>query len=285
MHNIYHITALSSSGSSETSISSITSNSSTSDEDMNQRSQSFASNSSTSQNTIDSDENSDSDFAPNEISFNDHSEHSNAESQHSNSGRRQDSFNTTNSSDTEPYEVDEEMDRINDIIELNDTQMPDEAAAIIEEDDDVILIPQNIETIDLCTQVLPIPRRIHEEVIDITNSPSMEVSHAGPVRRRNNRRSSQLDQAPINLQTASTSNSTQRKLDLSESLNDSQPKLTLTCPICLDTIINRSPVSTICGHLFCKNCIIQALMNVKKCPMCKKALGGRKPYFDIYLSQ
>lgn len=190
---------------------------------------------------------------------------------------QEDSFNTAHSSDTEAYDVDAEMERLNEeVIEINDSQMPD--------DDDVILIPQNIETIDLCTQAAPVPLRLRNEVIDITNSPAVEVSRAGPIRRRHSRRSAQADyQISLDQYPEPATTSIPRKLDLNDSANDSQPKVTLTCPICLDSVVNRQPVSTICGHLFCKICITQALQNAKKCPMCKKALGGRKPYFEIFL--
>lgn len=40
-----------------------------------------------------------------------------------------------------------------------------------------------------------------------------------------------------------------------------------SCPICLCTWV--APVSTLCGHIFCKNCIAQWLKVTKKCPVCK----------------
>ncbi|XP_070505761.1 E3 ubiquitin-protein ligase RNF4-like [Chironomus tepperi] len=198
------------------------------------------------------------------------------------------SSRSSQSNDTETYDVEEEMARANNVpvIEINDSQMPSN----VQDDDDVILIPQNIETIDLCTQAMTIPLRLRNEVIDITDSPGTDNSHAGPVRRR--RRRSRLNEQPeyvndnsapeTHRPTTSTPNANKR-LNLDDSMNDSQPKITLTCPICLDSVVNRTPVSTICGHIFCQACIIQALGNAKKCPMCKKALGARKPYFNIFL--
>lgn len=187
-------------------------------------------------------------------------------------------YDTAGSSDTEAYDVDGEIRRINqdsEIIEINDTQMPNNNRNR-NIDEDVVLIPENIETIDLCsTQAAPIPRNLTNEIIDITDSP-IEPSRAGPIRNR--RRSTRSSGEHPQLSKAS------KRLELDESLNNSQPRVHLTCPICLDTVVNRSPVSTICGHIFCKNCITISLRtNAKKCPMCKKALAGKKPFFDIFL--
>lgn len=226
-----------------------------------------------------------------------------------------DSFNTApSSSDTEDYDVEAELQNTNEgVIEINDTQMPiaennDGNNHVDEEDDDdVVLIPQNIETIDLCTQAAPVPFRLRNEIIDITDSPGTEDSYAGPIRRHRNRRFSP-EVVPIRLETHSdnrqntnlevvhvpitnshvnqppqSSTPCRNRLNFDDSLDCSQPRFALSCPICLDTLVNRQPVSTICGHLFCKNCITQALVNAKKCPMCKKALSAKKSYFDIFL--
>lgn len=194
---------------------------------------------------------------------------------------------SSQSSDTEPYDVDEEMARVatnndNPVIVINDSQIPNNAQ---DDDDDVILIPQNMETIDLCTQAVSIPLRLRNEIIDITDSPGTENSNAGPIRRLRNRQPEYVNDNPASvLQRPTTSTPiTRKRLDLDDSLNDSQPKITLTCPICLDSVVNRTPVSTLCGHIFCQTCITQALKSAKKCPMCKKALGGRKQFFNIFL--
>jgi len=215
------------------------------------------------------------------------SDHSSAASHShmSESGASNNSSRSSQSSDTEPYDVDEEMARVNSgqVIEINDTQMPNN----VQDDDDVILIPPNIETIDLCTQAVIPPVHLINEVIDITDSPGTENSRAGPIRRRRSRTHAQPiyvadHPAPPQIPTTSTPNARQQ-LNMDDSMNDSQPRIALTCPICLDTVVNRTPVSTLCGHIFCQPCIVQALENAKKCPMCKKALGGRKPYFNIFL--
>ncbi|ETW02230.1 hypothetical protein H310_05789 [Aphanomyces invadans] len=40
-----------------------------------------------------------------------------------------------------------------------------------------------------------------------------------------------------------------------------------TCAICLDTL--RDLTSTSCGHIFCRECITQAVFASQKCPMCQ----------------
>jgi hypothetical protein len=55
------------------------------------------------------------------------------------------------STDTEPYDLDN-----NDIVEIDGSQRGAEAPeAASEEDDDCVLIPQQVETIDLCNTTLP----------------------------------------------------------------------------------------------------------------------------------
>lgn len=40
------------------------------------------------------------------------------------------------------------------------------------------------------------------------------------------------------------------------------------CSVCLQSVIDRKPVVTKCGHLFCGDCIKQSIEEYKKCPMC-----------------
>ncbi|XP_017069592.1 E3 ubiquitin-protein ligase complex SLX5-SLX8 subunit SLX8 [Drosophila eugracilis] len=41
-----------------------------------------------------------------------------------------------------------------------------------------------------------------------------------------------------------------------------------SCPICLDC--PEAAVTTKCGHVFCKECLIKALSQSQTCPICKK---------------
>ena len=42
------------------------------------------------------------------------------------------------------------------------------------------------------------------------------------------------------------------------------------CLICLDLLVQ--PSTTMCGHTFCKRCLIQYLEKEQKCPMCRKPI-------------
>ncbi|XP_013183322.1 uncharacterized protein LOC106129338 [Amyelois transitella] len=55
------------------------------------------------------------------------------------------------------------------------------------------------------------------------------------------------------------------------------------CPICMDSLANKTMASTICGHVFCLKCIESALKTGgRKCPTCRKVLkkGG---YHQLFL--
>lgn len=40
------------------------------------------------------------------------------------------------------------------------------------------------------------------------------------------------------------------------------------CKICLGSSKNRTPMASVCGHLFCRDCICLALSVSEKCPYC-----------------
>ncbi|KAH8421276.1 hypothetical protein KR009_012142 [Drosophila setifemur] len=65
-------------------------------------------------------------------------------------------------------------------------------------------------------------------------------------------------------------------------LEQSQREDSYKCPVCLEAVRLRQPVSTKCGHVFCRECIISAISSTHKCPMCNKKLTARK-FFRIYL--
>jgi hypothetical protein len=159
------------------------------------------------------------------------------------------------------------------VIEINDTQAP----VGNEEDDDVILIQPHIETIDLCTQVAPAFRIPNNEVIEVEDSPVTQGNVAGPM--RNSRGRARAAASPYVVPAPKTS----KQLDFNDSMDESATQaVKIHCPICLESIVGRQPVSTICGHLFCKKCLTAALQNAKKCPMCKKTLKMTS-FHDIFL--
>ncbi|EFA03049.2 uncharacterized protein LOC103314631 [Tribolium castaneum] len=55
------------------------------------------------------------------------------------------------------------------------------------------------------------------------------------------------------------------------------PKVTVgSCPICLEALSERPAAVTVCGHIFCKECITQTAKAMKKCPTCRKAITVKK---------
>jgi hypothetical protein len=52
-----------------------------------------------------------------------------------------------------------------------------------------------------------------------------------------------------------------------------QKKLKLSCLICKDEI--KLETSTICGHIFCQECIYGMINTQNKCPICQKKLSSK----------
>lgn len=50
--------------------------------------------------------------------------------------------------------------------------------------------------------------------------------------------------------------------------SESSEENSLRCSICLRSIINRTPATTKCGHVFCFDCLRQSVQIHKKCPNC-----------------
>ncbi|XP_078037062.1 LON peptidase N-terminal domain and RING finger protein 2 [Augochlora pura] len=47
----------------------------------------------------------------------------------------------------------------------------------------------------------------------------------------------------------------------------------LSCPICYEELSSDiKPMSTPCGHIFCHNCLLEAIRISKRCPICKKSV-------------
>ncbi|XP_051799753.1 E3 ubiquitin-protein ligase TRIM21-like isoform X2 [Acanthochromis polyacanthus] len=70
----------------------------------------------------------------------------------------------------------------------------------------------------------------------------------------------------------------------STSTSPSEPSLLdkhITCSICMDVF--KDPISTACGHSFCKDCLFRSFkFNDKQCPLCK-ALITKDPDVNIVL--
>uniref|UniRef100_A0A8W7P511 RING-type domain-containing protein n=1 Tax=Anopheles coluzzii TaxID=1518534 RepID=A0A8W7P511_ANOCL len=58
----------------------------------------------------------------------------------------------------------------------------------------------------------------------------------------------------------------------------------IICPICYESLADRPVLSTICGHLFCADCIKRAQQLTKQCPMCKRKLWKASQMHPIYFT-
>ncbi|XP_072476149.1 E3 ubiquitin-protein ligase RNF4 [Notamacropus eugenii] len=72
-----------------------------------------------------------------------------------------------------------------------------------------------------------------------------------------------------------------------EETSSIRPSGTVSCPICMDGYSEilqsgRLIVSTKCGHVFCSQCLRDALRNASSCPTCRKKLN-QKQYHPIYI--
>ncbi|KAG6497442.1 hypothetical protein ZIOFF_045342 [Zingiber officinale] len=65
-----------------------------------------------------------------------------------------------------------------------------------------------------------------------------------------------------------------------KSIPDPPKQPSFTCPICMNTMIEAS--STICGHIFCKSCIVASIKAQKKCPTCRRKLSMNN-FHRVYL--
>lgn len=158
---------------------------------------------------------------------------------------------------------------------VNDTQVEEAAAVAVadDDDDDVIFIPQHIETIDLCTSDVELPRPLLNRPQQ--NSTIMQLSPNNRPRAAAARANS-LPYRLLTTSTAATSAPVAAQPNLSQDVT--QPVI-IHCPICLESIVGRHPVSTFCGHLYCEACI----RAVKECPMCRRRLPAKKPFHDIFI--
>ena len=52
------------------------------------------------------------------------------------------------------------------------------------------------------------------------------------------------------------------------------------CPVCFDAL--RKPSVTLCGHVFCTQCILAVVRSTKQCPICRKKLSARG-FHPLYL--
>lgn len=133
----------------------------------------------------------------------------------------------------------------------------------------------------------------HQVVVDLCSPYPVDI--VSPRSRRARRR--RADAAPvvesISLDdTVAESISPKKRLTTTVAANFIQPSSqpsqsaatpAVTCPICLESIFHQQAASTVCGHLFCNQCIRQEIQIRKKCPMCKRSLK-RHQVHPIYFN-
>ncbi|CAG9585721.1 unnamed protein product [Danaus chrysippus] len=61
--------------------------------------------------------------------------------------------------------------------------------------------------------------------------------------------------------------------------------LRIKCPICFNNLGKESISSTICGHVFCTNCLLTAIRVRAVCPTCRRSLKGNKAHHLLYLDE
>ncbi|MEE6462672.1 hypothetical protein FKM82_001671 [Ascaphus truei] len=130
-------------------------------------------------------------------------------------------------------------------------------------------------------------------VVDLTHNDSVVIVDDNHSQRRNRTRGTQQTASCI-LSSDEDSRDTdvfvtnKDSRDLSSLENDgSRPLGTVSCPICMDCYSEivqsgRLIVSTKCGHIFCSQCLRDALKNTTSCPTCRKKLN-HKQYHPIYI--
>ncbi|XP_069488215.1 E3 ubiquitin-protein ligase RNF4 isoform X2 [Ambystoma mexicanum] len=161
----------------------------------------------------------------------------------------------------------------------------------------------------MATQTEPIELEENsDEVVDLTCEPSpdaaiVDLTHNDSVvfvgeetrRRRSTRRTQQhLDSCVLSSgeedsegDVCVTSSLSTFLTTLGSGTSSPRPPGTVSCPICMDIhteIIQngRLMVATKCGHIFCSQCLRDALKNSSTCPTCRKKLT-QKQYHPIYI--
>ncbi|XP_040275140.1 E3 ubiquitin-protein ligase RNF4 isoform X1 [Bufo bufo] len=145
------------------------------------------------------------------------------------------------------------------------------------------------EVVDLtCESLEPV-------VVDLTHNDSVVIveEHQSPRRRRSTaRNTSQAASCILSSDDEDTRDNdgfgSRGSRDLPP-VNHSSARTSgsVSCPICMDgyseiTQSGRLIVSTKCGHIFCSQCLRDALKNVTSCPTCRKKLT-HKQYHPIYI--
>lgn len=172
-----------------------------------------------------------------------------------------------------------------------------------EEEEDVVFVearpgnapPASARTtavVDLCTpgEEVSTPetrtsrRRRHTEDIqpiafpDLATSPSQRSTRNSRKARQQAVKSEPAAKIRSPQKDTSTCTPPTRSSTRGQSKSNAQSPVlpALTCAVCMESVVNRQPSSTSCGHIFCQACIMQAIRLTSKCPLCNTRLNRTK---------
>ncbi|KAM9356629.1 E3 ubiquitin-protein ligase RNF4 isoform 2-T2 [Symphorus nematophorus] len=122
-------------------------------------------------------------------------------------------------------------------------------------------------------------------VVDLTNNDSVLVTTSCPQSRRVTTGESYVVSSDEDEDTPPVLHAAVSSLHANSS-SRSTPG-TISCPVCLDSYSEivesgRLVVSTKCGHVFCSQCLRDALTSSHTCPTCRKKLTHRQ-YHPLYI--
>ncbi|TMS01790.1 E3 ubiquitin-protein ligase RNF4 [Larimichthys crocea] len=123
-------------------------------------------------------------------------------------------------------------------------------------------------------------------VVDLTHNDSVLLVDEGPQNRRVTTGESYVVSSDEDEDTPPVLNAAVTSSLQTNSSSRSIPGM-ISCPVCLDSyseIIEsgRLVVSTKCGHVFCSQCLRDALTSSHTCPTCRKRLTHRQ-YHPLYI--
>ncbi|XP_047440605.1 RING finger protein 4 [Mugil cephalus] len=120
-------------------------------------------------------------------------------------------------------------------------------------------------------------------VVDLTNNDSVLLVDEGPQNRRLAAAESYVVSSDEDEDTSPVLNAAA----ISSAHTSRATPGVISCPVCLDfysEIVEsgRLVVSTKCGHVFCSQCLRDALTSSRTCPTCRKKLTPRQ-YHPLYV--
>ncbi|XP_075961363.1 E3 ubiquitin-protein ligase RNF4 isoform X1 [Anarhichas minor] len=123
-------------------------------------------------------------------------------------------------------------------------------------------------------------------VVDLTNNDSVLLVDEGPQNQRGPSGQSYVVSSDEEEDTPPVLNAAIMSSVQTNSSSRSTPG-TISCPVCLDCYSEivesgRLVVSTKCGHVFCSQCLRDALTSSHTCPTCRKRLTHRQ-YHPLYI--